>query len=513
MRRGRIVPFIVAFALVQTMATVAAPSASVASGSAPCRDPGGDPAVAQASGALDAPTARFTRIRDEDGLVTATTKRISLSVQLAPLAVTRRRTATTSCVRSPREVSTSGAAPTPPRSRSWTPRPSEARPVRARARRDVRRRHDGPGHASRPTPNDTVSVSLAFDDPTITHWGERLVTTPDEADLRPHRAHRRRLQRVRARAAGGRHARPQGRAGRDVRDAHDLGVRALLPVVRRLRAARRRHHAGPLRPRRHRPEPAELRVRARPAGPRRPLLRVRRATTTRSATRTRASTGRPRVPPPIVFLHWRGRDEAVVGPPVEVDGVPREPDGRRRPPALRGVRHPGRACTTSTARGRSGTEGYGDFQFDTNRFPDPTAMLRLMREQGWKSTVWISEWALDDRAAEARANGWLAPGSEREIDLTNRDAVRWLSDDLRRLPHPRPRREVDRRLLPRPHRGDRAERGRRRLRRRPQRPPAPQRLPGPHAAHRAPARPRRRARRHAAGSSPAPPTRGARSTR
>jgi alpha-glucosidase (family GH31 glycosyl hydrolase) len=57
-------------------------------------------------------------------------------------------------------------------------------------------------------------------------------------------------------------------------------------------------------------------------------------------------------------------------------------------------------------------------------------MLEVMKRRGWRSQVWVSEWALDERAARAREQGWLAPGSDRELDLTNPAAVRALERDL-----------------------------------------------------------------------------------
>ena len=70
-------------------------------------------------------------------------------------------------------------------------------------------------------------------------------------------------------------------------------------------------------------------------------------------------------------------------------------------------------------------------RFDRVRFPDAEAMLSLLHDRGWAVQVWASEWVLDERAAEALSNGYLAPGSERVPDLTNADAAEWLAEGFR----------------------------------------------------------------------------------
>ncbi|MCZ7527482.1 MAG: hypothetical protein M5U14_14505 [Acidimicrobiia bacterium] len=142
-----------------------------------------------------------------------------------------------------------------------------------------------------------------------------------------------------------------------------------------------------------------------------------------------ALVGRPVLPPESVFDHWLGHDELPPGEPVLVDGVPLNPAvaddllGYERHGIPAGVYHFDRPWAVGSA-------GYGAFAFDPGRFPDPVGMLGLLRDRGWRSQVWISEWALDDRAAAAAAYGWLAPGSDRVIDLTHPDAAAWLEEDL-----------------------------------------------------------------------------------
>ena len=288
---------------------------------------------------------------------------------------------------------------------------------------------------------DTFSLELAFDDPTVTHWGERLATTEDELiyGLTERIVSDYRISELEPEEVGS-----LNRKGEIVEmyvrptisayapyyhssEGYGLLVDGTMPGVYDLGAT----------------DPAQLALEFE-LDPQAQAARYFVFAGDHYAINDAYSrlTGRPDLPPPIVFKHWRGRDEAVIGPPVEVDGVPLNPTiaddlthyAEYDIPA--GVYHFDRPWGI-------GTEGYGDFVFDEVRFPDPEAMLRLMRELGWRPTVWISEWALDGRAAEAREQGWLAPGSEREIDLTNPDAVRWLEDDIVEFLTRGPGRSVD----------------------------------------------------------------------
>ena len=419
-------PFIVAVAVVQTMVAVVAPGTVAGAGAGRCDDP----AAARASGALDAPVSRFTSVRAANGRVTAATKRIALTIQLDPLAVS----ASSGDEDIARELPTGGfyfrrgvdAEPIA----VATARPGDLEPCGLEL--DATFADGTVGRVTiQPHAADTVSISLAFDDATITHWGERLVTTPDEAiyGLTERTVDDYGASELEPQAVG-----TLNRKGEEVRmyvtptisayapyyqssDGYGLLVDGTMPG---------RYDLGASDPTRL---TFEFELDPQALAARTFVFAGDHYGISDAYSRL---TGRPRVPPPIVFLHWRGRDEAVIGPPVEIDGVPVNPtvaddiQHYEEYDIPTGVYHFDRPWAV-------GTEGYGEFTFDTTRFPDPAAMLRLMRERGWKSTVWISEWALDDRAAEARAQGWLAPGSEREIDLTNRDAVRWLTNDLRRF--------------------------------------------------------------------------------
>ncbi len=143
-----------------------------------------------------------------------------------------------------------------------------------------------------------------------------------------------------------------------------------------------------------------------------------------------ALTGRAPVPPDYVFRHWRGRDEFEIGGTETYEGVElnaevadelRHYDELGLPAP--GVFHLDRPWGT-------GPEGYGQLEFDTERFPDPEGMLRLLQDRDSHPWVWISNWAIGERGREARRLGYLAPGSERAIDFTNPDAAEWYRQDL-----------------------------------------------------------------------------------
>jgi alpha-glucosidase (family GH31 glycosyl hydrolase) len=134
-------------------------------------------------------------------------------------------------------------------------------------------------------------------------------------------------------------------------------------------------------------------------------------------------------PPNVVFTHWRGRDEYPIGPPAAWHGIQinstvakdlQAYEDANIPP---GIFHFDRPWAV-------GSEGYGDFVFDPQRFPNAPAMLQEMRRVGWKLQVWISPWELDAAAQYARDHGYLAPHSPRALDHTNPDAVAWQQQRL-----------------------------------------------------------------------------------
>jgi alpha-glucosidase (family GH31 glycosyl hydrolase) len=127
-----------------------------------------------------------------------------------------------------------------------------------------------------------------------------------------------------------------------------------------------------------------------------------------------ALTGRPFVPPDWAFLHWRWRDELVVGNPVALDGVPVNAlvtedvtmyDMLGIPPGVYLLDRPV----------QEGEFGFARFAFDAVRLPNTAAMLDSLRTRGYRLLIWSSMWACgsgpDDNGTAAQALGFLAPGS------------------------------------------------------------------------------------------------------
>lgn len=138
-------------------------------------------------------------------------------------------------------------------------------------------------------------------------------------------------------------------------------------------------------------------------------------------------TGFPPVPPDAVFRHWRGRDEEPVGPTVEWHGVEMNASVAtdlaeyERLGLEPGIYHFDRPWAV-------GAQGYGELRFDPVRFPDAAEMLAAMHEAGWEVQVWMAPWVLEEAGATAADRGWLAPRSDRALDLTDSDAVAWQQD-------------------------------------------------------------------------------------
>jgi alpha-D-xyloside xylohydrolase len=388
----------------------------------------GDPAVAKASGALRAPARDFADINRDGTRVTTRSGRIRLEVALEPLTITvsTRRDAVV------REVPAGGlsfkrgegSAPIPVTNAEATGLERCALRLRAAFADGTTGAVTLQAHA-----DDTMSVALAFDDATITHWGERLSTSPDErvyglterivddfgaSELTPQAVGtlNRKGERVTM------YVRPTISAYAPFyqsSNGYGLLVDGTMPGVYDLGAA----------------DPAvlsfEYEIDPQAHAGRYFVFAGDHYAQSDAYSRL---TGRPFVPPKDVFLHWRGRDQAVLGAPVDVDGVPVNPIvaddllNYERYDIPVGIYHFDRPWA-------EGTEGYGTLRFDPARFPDADAMLEMMKRRGWASQVWVSEWALDERATRARERGWLAPGSERELDLTNPAAVRALERDLR----------------------------------------------------------------------------------
>ena len=128
-----------------------------------------------------------------------------------------------------------------------------------------------------------------------------------------------------------------------------------------------------------------------------------------------ALTGRPFIPPEWAFRHWRWRDEHRIGEPVEVDGEPINPEVAEDLLMYEALDIPAGVYMIDRPWA-NGAFGFDDFQWNADRFPNPDGMLRVLGERGYRVALWsaslASGTAPGTTGAEARANGWLAPGLE-----------------------------------------------------------------------------------------------------
>ena len=62
-------------------------------------------------------------------------------------------------------------------------------------------------------------------------------------------------------------------------------------------------------------------------------------------------------------------------------------------------------------------------------FPDPEAMRASLDRRGWKLAVWSAAFAVGENLEIARKRGFLAPGSDLILDLTNPATRRWWIDE------------------------------------------------------------------------------------
>jgi len=149
-------------------------------------------------------------------------------------------------------------------------------------------------------------------------------------------------------------------------------------------------------------------------------------------------TGFPVRVPDWAFLHWRWRDELTTGVTAELDGnavnaeIAEDVMMYQRFGIPAGVYLFDRPYLIGADDPDS--QGFHSFQWDPQRLPNIEATLASLRERGFRLAVWSAAWARNNgpgsHGAEAAANGYLAPGSDRVIDLTNTAAFAWWRDKL-----------------------------------------------------------------------------------
>jgi len=81
-----------------------------------------------------------------------------------------------------------------------------------------------------------------------------------------------------------------------------------------------------------------------------------------------------------------------------------------------------------------GPFGYDDFEFDTMRFPKPGEMVKWLKEKhGMEMLLWVAPWIYGEMRKEAEKKGYIAPNSDKVIDLTNPEAVVWWQNAFKKV--------------------------------------------------------------------------------
>ncbi len=155
-----------------------------------------------------------------------------------------------------------------------------------------------------------------------------------------------------------------------------------------------------------------------------------------------AITGRPFIPPPWAFKHWRWRDEHRIGAPAMLDGVPANADLVDDISHYEQLGIPvgnyeiDRPWATGDLPDLTEPEepGFGDLVWDEQRFPHPQEMIDALNRRGYHLFLWVAPWATGQTTnREAVAGGYLAPHSRFIIDFTNPAAVDWWSAKMESL--------------------------------------------------------------------------------
>jgi alpha-glucosidase (family GH31 glycosyl hydrolase) len=135
-------------------------------------------------------------------------------------------------------------------------------------------------------------------------------------------------------------------------------------------------------------------------------------------------TGRPFQPPEWALRHWRWRGELAVGEPAELDGaiVNAEVAEDLRMYERFGIPAGVYLIDRPWSEGEFGFES---FRWDEKRLPNPGGMLEALARRGWKLALWSAAFAVGENLETARAKGYLAPGSDLVLDLTNPEARAW----------------------------------------------------------------------------------------
>ncbi len=139
------------------------------------------------------------------------------------------------------------------------------------------------------------------------------------------------------------------------------------------------------------------------------------------------------LPPEWAFGPWRWRDE-VWNLPTFYDGTPNTtPYNAMVVEDTLMMEALGIPCSVYVLDRpwAGGSMGYGDLQFDPERFPDARAMIAWLREQGVQPLLWLGPWVLDALREEAIRLGhhvrWRVPYPPRAalVDFSSPAATEW----------------------------------------------------------------------------------------
>ncbi len=142
-------------------------------------------------------------------------------------------------------------------------------------------------------------------------------------------------------------------------------------------------------------------------------------------------TGRPVLPPRWVFRPWKWRGECKTDEFAQVDGLTINAEVADDILNYQKLDFPVGVYIVDRPWAE-GFYGYGNFNWDENRFPNGDKMVKLMHDRGWHVVVWGGPWAIGDEewefGPEARSKGFII--GERCLDYTNPAAVRWHKEKI-----------------------------------------------------------------------------------
>jgi len=144
-------------------------------------------------------------------------------------------------------------------------------------------------------------------------------------------------------------------------------------------------------------------------------------------------TGRPFIPPKWAFKHWRWRDDHYIGIGL-LDGnevnfqVAEDVNKYDELDIPIGNYWVDRPYTP-------GEQGFAEFSWDPERFPNIDDMLQSLYNRGYHFMVWGAPWAIGwdegQNGYEADLYDYYAPNQQKHIDYTNPDAYEWWKNKVR----------------------------------------------------------------------------------